>query len=143
MRLLRNRKGQARVIEAFFAATLLLSCLTLIPAQSNPQNAAADSANLASRAENILLSLDSEGQLAKLVDQHDWATLGDCIESALPLMIWFNLTVYDTNNHALNEYPICNGGAASNKIASINYICASPNSNFAVYVLQLQLAAVD
>jgi hypothetical protein len=141
--LLRDRKGQVRVIEAFFAATLLLSCLALIPAQSTSRDAFTDSDKLESMAQNILLSLNSEGQLAKLVDNRDWANLGDCIEATLPLMMWFNLTVYDTNTHALNEYPICNGGAVNAKIASVDYVCATSNSTFAVYVLQLQLATVD
>jgi hypothetical protein len=143
LRLLADRKGQARVIEAFFSATLLLSCLTLIPTQNNSPDISSNNDNLVSMAENIILSLNSDGQLAKLIDARDWGTFNDCIEAALPLMIWYNLTVYDTNAHALNEYPICNGGAVSNKIAALDYVCASPSNTFAVYVLQLQLATVD
>ncbi len=57
--------------------------------------------------------------------------------------MWFNLTVYDADMDVLNEFPICNGGAVSNQISSSTYVCASQNSSFAVYVLQLQLAVVD
>lgn len=140
MRLLKDKKGQARVIEAFFASVLLLSCLTLIPAQTNPTSSRSD---LASMAENVLLSLDGDGSLAQLIDRNDWVALGDCIQSALSLTVWFNLTVYDPDLNVLNEYPICNGGAVSNKITSTNYVCASPNNTFSVYVLQLQLAVLD
>ncbi|MCW3982996.1 MAG: hypothetical protein NWE96_03260 [Candidatus Bathyarchaeota archaeon] len=143
MRLLKDRRGQARVIEAFLASMLLLSCLTLIPAQSNFQNVSAGNDNLESMAENALLSLNSDGQLSKLIDSRDWTNLSACIEAALPLMVWFNLTVYNADGEALNTYPICNGGAVSNKIASVEYVCVSPSSTFAVYVLQLQLAKVD
>ena len=140
MRLLRDKRGQVRVIEAFFASVLVLSCLTLIPAQPTTINPAV---NLASRAENVLLSLDGDGHLGRLIDSRDWAGLRDSVESAVPLTMWFNLTVYDKNLNALNEFPICNGGAVSNQISSVTYVCASQNSSFAVYVLQLQLAVVD
>jgi hypothetical protein len=122
---------------------LLLSCLSLIPAQTNFQVASAGSDNLESMAVNVLLSLNSDGQLAKLVDARDWTTLNSCLEAALPLMVWFNLTVYDADGDPLNTYPICNGGAVSNKITAVEYVCVSPSSTFAVYVLQLQLAKVD
>jgi hypothetical protein len=129
-----------RVIEAFFAAMLVLSCLTLIPAQ---QTQSQPSINLSAKAQNVLASLDGEGHLAELIDNRDWASLKSCFESALPLAMWFNLTVYDMNMQVLNEYPICNGGAVSNNVGAVTYVCASQNSTFAVYILQLQLAVVD
>ncbi len=140
MRLLNDKKGQVRVIEAFFASVLLLSCLTLIPAQTTPKS---PTDNLAWKAENVLLSLDSNGHLASLVDNHDWTALGDSVESALPLTTWFNLTVYDKDLNILNVFPICNGGAVNDKIVSFDYVCVSQSSTFAVYVLQLQLAVVN
>jgi hypothetical protein len=139
MRLLSNKKGQVRVIEAFFAAMLLLSCLTLIPTQTSSKNSISD---IAWKAENVLLTLDGQGHLANLVDNHDWGTIEKSIESTLPLTTWFNLTVYDKNMNVLNDYPISNGGAISDKVVSYAYVCASQNSTFAVYVLQLQLAVV-
>jgi|YelNatPaOPRAMG01_1025707.scaffolds.fasta_scaffold44059_2 hypothetical protein len=143
MRFLNDRKGVARVIEAFFAAMLMLSCLTLIPAQANPRGASGVSGNLDSMAQNVLVSLDSDGHLATLIDSRDWEAVGNCIQSALPLTVWFNFTVYDTSLNALNPYPICNGGAVSNTITSVEYVCASPNSTYTVYVVQLQLAVAD
>jgi hypothetical protein len=140
MRLIQNKKGQVRVIEAFFASMLILSCLTLIPAQTTPQHS---TDNFGWKTENVLLTLDSDGHLANLVDNRDWATLQKSIESALPLTTWFNLTVYDRNMNVLNDFPVSNGGVVSEKIVSFDYICVSQNSTFAVYVLQLQLAVID
>jgi hypothetical protein len=140
LRFLNNKKGQARVIEAFFASVLLLSCLTLIPAQTPTKNPTSD---IGWKAENVLMTLDGDGYLANLVDIHDWAALGACLESALPLTTWFNLTVYDKNMNVLNDFPISNGGAVSDKIVSFDYVCVSQNSTFAVYLLQLQLAVMD
>jgi hypothetical protein len=130
-----------RVIEAFFASMLVLSCLTFIPA--HPPTAENPAADLTSKAQNILLSLDGDGYLARLIDNRNWADLKGCIESSLPLTMWFNLTVYDADMAMLNEFPICNGGAVSSQISSTTYVCASPNSTFVVYVLRLQLAAVN
>ena len=140
MRLLSNKKGQVRVIEAFFASMLILSCLALIPAQTAPKSS---QVNLVWKAQNILLALDSDGQLASLVDNHEWTKLGECIESALPLTTWFNLTVYDKNQNVLNDFPISNGGSVSDRITSVNYVCVSQNSTYSIYVLQLQLAVMD
>ncbi|MCW4003123.1 MAG: hypothetical protein NWE95_04330 [Candidatus Bathyarchaeota archaeon] len=140
MRLINDKKGQVRVIEAFFASILLLSCLTLVPAQVNPKGS---SDNLSSTAENVLLSLDSNGKLGLMVDSTDWSGLKNYVESALPLTVWFNLTVFDKDMTVLNEFPICNGGAVSEQIVSVQYVCASQNSNYKIYILQLQLAVVD
>jgi hypothetical protein len=139
MRLLSNKKGQARVIEAFFASMLLLGCLALIPAQPIPRSS---TVNLVWKAQNVLLTLDSDGRLASLVDNSDWATIEQIVESAFPLTTWFNLTVYDQSQNILNPFPISNGGAISGNIVSYDYVCVSQSSTFAIYILQLQLAVI-
>jgi hypothetical protein len=138
--LLNDKKGQVRVIEAFFASMLLLGCLALIPAQTIPRSS---TVNLVWKAQNVLLTLDSDGHLAGLVDTRDWASLEQIVESALPLTTWFNLTVYDQNQNIMNSFPISNGGAISGNIVSYDYVCVSQSSTFAIYVLQLQLAVMN
>jgi len=128
-----------RIIEAFLASVLLMSCLTLIPAQSSLKDS---TENLVSTAQNILLSLDSNGHLANLVDNRNWTALKDCVESALPLTVWFNLTVFDRDMNRINNFPICNAGAVSDKIVSMDYLCASQNSTYSIFILRLQLSEV-
>ncbi|MCW3994770.1 MAG: hypothetical protein NWE98_01310 [Candidatus Bathyarchaeota archaeon] len=140
MRLLKDKRGGARMIEAFLAAMMLLSCLTLVPTQPTHRDT---NINLNAKAENVLLSLDCDGHLGKLIDQRDWRALGTCLEAALPITVWFNLTVLDSDMHALNEYPICNGGAVNDEIVSVEYICVSQNNLFAMYILKLQLAVAN
>jgi len=135
----KDRKGVVRVIEAFLASLLLMSCLSMIPAQPNLND---PTTNLVSTAQNVLLSLDSNGHLATLVDNRDWTGLQASIESALPLTDWFNLTVYEQNMKILNGYPISGGGAVSSKIVSVDYVCASQTSAYTVYILRLQLSQV-
>jgi len=139
MKIIENKKGQVRVIEAFLASLLLLSCLALIPAPSSVKDSAG---NLLSTAQNALVSLDNNGHLANLVDHRNWVALRQSIESAFPLTTWFNLTVFDTEMNIVNPFPINNAGATSDKIVSLDYICSSQNSTFTIYVLRLQISMV-
>lgn len=134
-----NKKGQVRIIEAIFATILLMSCLSIIPALTTEKDS---TGNLTSTAQNILLSLNSNGHLAELIEDQNWASLKNCIESSLPLTVWFNLTVFNPSNHVINPYPICNAGTVSDKIISVNYVCASQSSSYTIYLLQLQLSRV-
>jgi len=129
-----------RIIEAILASFLLFACLALIPApSSNVQNS---TINLALTGQNVLSTLDSNGHLADLIHSQNWAELKDCLESALPLTVWFNLTVFDQNIKTVNPFPICNAGTASDNIFSIDYICASQNGTYTIYILRLQLSEV-
>jgi len=141
VRLLKDNKGQIRIIEAFFASILLLSSLTLIPMV---QEQSSDSSEiLSSTAHNILMSLDSNGQLASLISDESWINLKSCIQSSLSPMVWFNLTVFDHNMTRVNDIPITSGTAVNDRIVAVDYICASTGSNYAVYIIRLQLAGVD
>ena len=140
MRLLKDNRGQIRIIEAFFASILLLSSLTLIPATQNNSN---DSTILASTARNVLMSLDSNGYLASLVSNQSWINLKSSIQSSLSPMVWFNLTVFDENMTCINDVPICSGNAVSDRIAAVDYVCAGIGSNYVIYIIRLQLALVD
>jgi hypothetical protein len=128
-----------RIIEAIFATILLMSCLALIPSSSSVTDS---TGNLISTAQNVLLSLDSNGHLATLIDNKNWTALKDCLESALPLTVWFNLTVFDQDMKCINPFPICNAGAVSDKIVSVDYVCASQNSTYSIFILRLQLSEV-
>ena len=142
MRWLKDKRGQVRVIEAFFASVLLLSSLSIIPIVHRGSEGAAVNA-LSSTALNVLVSLDSDGHLAELVDSSNWSALGSSVEACLSVSVWFNLTVLDQDMNCLNGLPICRGGSMSDRIAVADYVCSSLSGDYAVYVLRLQLAAVD
>ena len=141
MRLLKDKKGQIRIIEAFFASVLLLSSLTLIPAVQ--KNSSDSNEILSSTARNILISLDSNGHLASMIRNESWIALKSCIQSSLSPMVWFNLTVFDENMTRINDIPITSGSAVNDRIVAVDYVCASTSSNYAVYIIRLQLARVD
>ncbi len=140
MRLFEDKKGHVRIIEAFFASILLISALAFIP-RDVPKDDSTKA--LVSTAQNVLLSLDSNGNLASLIDDHNWTAVKQSLQSVLPLSTWFNLTVYDQNLTSLNEYSISNTGIVSDKIVSIDYVCASQKPDFTIYILRLQLSRVD
>jgi hypothetical protein len=141
VRLLKDNKGQIRIIEAFFASILLLSALTLIPAVQ--EHSSDSTENLSSTAHNILMSLDSNGHLASLIGNESWLSLKSCIQSSLSPMLWFNLTVFDENMTPINDIPITSGSPINDKIAAVDYVCTSTGSNYAVYIIRLQLAGVN
>ncbi len=141
MRLLNDKRGQVRVIEAFFAAMLLLSVIAMIP---KPQDAKNDTTQtLTSAAQNTLLSLDSNGQIGNLIKTQNWAELRTLIQTGLPTTAWFNLTVYDSNMKVLNDEPVCSGSPVSDSIVAVDYNCAGTSGDFAVYLVRLQVAVAD
>lgn len=138
--MLNDKKGVVRVIEAFLASILLMSCLAMIPAQPNLTN---PTGNLDTTAQNVLLTLNNNGHLTELIDNRNWTALQCSIAALVPVAVWFNLTVFNQNMTPLNSYPICNAGTVSNCISSVTYVCASQNSTYTIYILQLQLSQVE
>ena len=138
MRILRNNEGVARIIEAFLAILLLTACIAIVPAYSTKTQ----TRDFSSFGLETLTSLDNNGHLAALVDAENWDALRSCVESAIPLTLWFNLTVFDENMKPLNPFPLCSSGSVSDNIGSIDYLGASLNSTYSVYILRLQLSQV-
>ncbi len=140
-RLRQNKRGQIRVIEAFFAAILMLSSLTLIPTVQ--RFSSGSNSVLSSMASNTLASLDSDGHLASLVDQRNWTAIECCIRIFVPPAVWFNVTVYDENMTPLNDRLICSGGVISDHVEASDYLCPSANGTYTIYTVRLQLAGLD
>jgi len=141
VRVLKDKRGQIRIIEAFFASILLLSSLTLIPMAQ--EHLSDSTATLSSTAYNILMSLDSDGQLASLIGNESWSNLKSCVQSSLSPMVWFNLTVFDEAMTRINDVPVTSGTVVNDRIAAVDYICADTDGVYAVYIVRLQLAEVD
>ncbi|MCX8150830.1 MAG: hypothetical protein N3D85_04955 [Candidatus Bathyarchaeota archaeon] len=144
MRLIKNTKGQIRVIEAFFAAVLLLSSLTIIPmTQKVPSYPNEETDVLSSVAYRTLVSLDAEGEIGELVANRNWSAIKTLLQSCLSPVLWFNVTIFDQNFACLNDQLICSGGLISDRIYAADYVCTRTNATYAVYVMRLQLATVN
>ena len=134
----KNRSGQIRVIEAFFASLLILATLALVPSQGGVEKTHYNT--LYSVGDHVLVALDSDGMLSNLIEDSDWAALRNCVQSMLPVSLWFNLTVFDENMSRLNDVAVSNGGSVSEEIVAVSYVCATSIGNYVVYILRLQLA---
>ena len=141
MRLLNDKRGQVRVIEAFFASMLLLSVLTLIPLQNNVKNASDQ--NLTSTAQHVLLTLDNNGYLSKQIENGSWTQITKCLQAALPPTMWFNLTVLNETNAEMNDIRMSSGNSINEESFSFDYLCVNQGPNYATYLLRLQLAVVS
>ena len=138
MNFISNKKGQVRIIEAFLASLLLSGCIAIIPIYSNNYQ----TTNLSSVARNTLASLDSNGELANLIDNENWATLKQTINAALPLTYWYNLTIFDEDMNIQNPIPITNAGSINDNINSIDYVSVSQSSQYTIYILRMQISTV-
>ena len=141
MKLLKNNKGQIRVIEAFFAAVLLLSSLTLIPTETHVESS--NDETLRCLAQHTLIALDSDGSLSGLIENGSWPMLQKCVQALLSPAIWFNLTVFDDGMNPMNQVQISSGSPSNEKIVATDYICASPSLDYRIYVVRLQLSNVS
>ena len=136
-----NRRGQIRVIEAFFASLLIFSTMALIPSQEGVERTRYST--LQAVGTEALVALDSNGALSSIIEDGDWTALRSCAQSLLPVSLWFNLTVFDENMTALNDVVVSNGGVVSEEMVSVNYVCAASGGNYAVYMVRLQLAEAN
>jgi hypothetical protein len=141
VRLFKDNRGQIRVIEAFFASVLIFSVLALAPASRNNTNTGNQA--LTSMGQQTLLTLDGNGYLSKLIDNRDWTTLRDCIQSAFPPTVWYNLTVTDEKGNVLNPTSISSGTPVNEQVISLNCVCASQSATYDIYLIRLQLAVVS
>ena len=140
-RFLSNKRGQIRVIEAFFAAVLMISSITIIPAIQSYSSTF--EGTLSSTALNVLTSIDNNGRLAELINQSNWTTIQDLVESCISPALWFNITIFNEQMEPLNDILISSGSAIGNHIEVANYVCASTNMTYTVYTVRLQLGGLN
>jgi len=140
-RFLNNKRGQVRVIEAFFAAVLMISSITIIPAIQSYSSTS--EGTLSSVAINVLTAIDNEGHLADLINQENWTAIQNLVESCISPTLWFNITIFDEQMVPLNDIIISSGSSIGNHVEVANYVCASTNMTYAVYTVRLQLGGLN
>jgi hypothetical protein len=131
--------GQIRIIEAFLASLIIFSSFAISAKLTVTQNITKYD-NLASTGLQALMKLDSDGSLAKHIDNEEWTALRDTINLVLPGGMTFDLTVYDEQMTQINTDVISNGGFINQDTALVEYVCASQNSTFHCYLIHLYLA---
>lgn len=136
-----DQRGMVRIIESLFASLLILSTLALVPSQFGSEQTHYNT--LYSEGTQVLVSLDSNAMLSNQIENGNWTSLTNCIQSILPVSQWFNLTVFYENMSIVNDVFVSNGSPVNDEIVAVNYVCATSSENYAVYIVQLQLAEVS
>jgi len=137
--MLRNRRGQIRVLEAFLATIIVFSALSLSKPIYVAFNGQDDQDVLYSMGLNALIELDREGDLGQLIEQKNWTEISSRLLILLPLGVSYNFTVYDEELGILNDSSISSGNLNGINVVSIQYLLVD-RTNFNFYVVRLQLA---
>ena len=137
--MLKDRRGQIRVLEAFLATAVIFGALLL----SRPIYVAFDSQDdqnaLYTIGLNVLVQLDREGELGQLINQRNWTEISSRLSILLPLGVSYNLTVYNEELEILNNSSISSGDLEGRNVVSIQYLLVD-RAEFNFYVVRLQLA---
>jgi len=137
--MLKDRRGQIRVLEAFLATAVIFGALLL----SRPIYVAFDSQDdqnaLYTIGLNVLVQLDREGELGQLINQRNWTEISSRLSILLPLGVSYNLTVYNKELEILNNSSISSGDLDGRSVVSIQYLLVD-RAEFNFYVVRLQLA---
>jgi len=137
--MIRDRRGQIRVLEAFLATVVVFSALLLTKPIYVTFNSQEGRDALYSIGINVLVELNREGDLGRLIDQRNWTEISSRLSILLPLGVSYNLTVYDEELTIINDSSISNGDLNGKSIVSIQYLLVDKTS-FNFYIVRLQLA---
>jgi len=139
MKMLKDKRGQIRVLEAFLATILVFSALLLTKPVYVTFDSLDDQDALYSIGLNVLMELEREGDLGKLIDQRNWTEISSWLSILLPLGVSYNLTVYDGEMNIINNSSISSGDLNGRNIVSVQYLLIDRTS-FNLYIVRLQLA---
>jgi len=139
MKMHRNKQGQIRVLEAFLATAVIFSALLLSRPIYVSFDSQDDQDSLYNIGLNVLVQLDREGELGRLINQRNWTEIASRLSILLPLGVSYNLTVYDEESEIINNSSISSGDLNGRNIISIEYLLVD-RADFNFYVVRLQLA---
>jgi len=134
-----DNKGQIKIIEAFLAISVMFSVLVLTaPMSSTPDLEKQE--KLKKLGTQVLIKLDNNGTLGKLIEGENWTALKQSMDLLLPTGVFYNLTVYDENMQKVNTQEVGNSSQPGPEAVVIQYLCVTQSSDTRFYTIQLQLA---
>lgn len=148
MRVMRNTKGQMRVIETILASFIFFSALTfanmLAVLPSSPKYEISD---LERMGHSVFHDLDEQGILSRFVyNETEWGELASALMIVFQPDVYFDLTIYEvhTQDQPINQhFPIRFGApevfTASDSTASVSYILPGQQAEYSPRILILQL----
>ena len=121
-----GNKGQMRVIEAILAAFIVILALSFVSFfATNPTSQKYETTELDKMGYNTLHDLDLQGILAQYVYAQEWDNLEAALSVTLPVDVYFNMTIFDSDKNVINNIPILYGQSEtftnSKVVSSITY----------------------
>ena len=141
----RNVKGQMRVVESIMAALIVITAITFLYFSApTPSSQAYDASELEKMGHNILHDFDGQGLLARYVYRSEWENLTLALDTALPVNVYFNLSIYDSNYHSIGHPLIPPYGdqrifSSSPAVASVTYVIPGYGASYNPRILLLKL----
>jgi len=137
-----DNKAQIRTIEAFLAISVMFSALALtLQMPSTPDFE--KQRQLKKLGTQILMQLDFNGTLGKLIEDANWTSLRANLDLFLPSGILYNLTVYDENLQRVNTQEVCNSNQQGVAAVVVQYLCVIQSADTHFYTIQLRLAWLE
>ncbi|MFB0558792.1 MAG: hypothetical protein ACETVY_06725 [Candidatus Bathyarchaeia archaeon] len=133
-----TRRGAVHTLDAFLAAVIIATAL-LYASQIPRERDYLEQEPLGALGIQVLVRMDGNGTLGRLVDEQGWDELERVLRTALPTGVSFNLTVFDEQGTVLNDHLITNGGLLGRRIESVEYMTAATSGACPLYRLRLQL----
>jgi hypothetical protein len=133
-----DNKGQIRIIEAFLAVSVVFSAAvftTPVPLTPSLER----QSNLEKLGMQVLLSLDNNGTLGRLIEDADWSALKQAFDLALPQGILYNMTIYDENMQKVNAQEIASTSQLGQEAVMTQHLCVTQSSDVRFYVIRLLL----
>ena len=133
-----DNKGQIRIIEAFLAVSVMFSALIFTTPMSSPPSLEKQ-VNLKKLGSQILINLDHNGTLGKLIADGNWSALRQTMDLSLPQGALYSLTVYDENMQRVNTQEISNTNQLGQQAVMIQYLCVTQSSDTRFFTIRLLL----
>jgi hypothetical protein len=148
MTIMKNNKGQMRIIETILAAIIIVSALFFVNFFSaNPRASSYEVEDLEKMGYSSLFDLDQNGILTPMVYQSKWSDLKVALKITLPVDVYFKLEIYELHETSLFEVTSDNSIiygdliAFSNakNLASVSYSLVGTSDVYDPRLLVLQL----
>lgn len=133
-----DNKGQIRIIEAFLAVSVMFSAIVFTTPMSTTPSLERQS-NLKKLGMQVLLNLDNNGTLCRLIENEDWNALRQTMDLALPQGVFYNVTIYDENMQKINTQEISNTNQLGQEAVMTQHLCVSQSPDVHFYTVRLLL----
>jgi hypothetical protein len=145
--IMKNIKGQMRVIETILAAIIIVSALAFVNFFSvNPRAAAYEVKDLEKMGYSILNDLDQQGILApKVYQPSEWDDLKTALRLTIQVDAYFNLTICELHETSLYKVTSIVYGDLTTfydakNVASVSYsLVGTPDDGYEPRLLILQI----